>query len=321
MLAAAVLGLCVQPPLAWLAGHQGINILLAVLVFATAVTIDPAALRRLTRTWPSLLAVLAAGITVLPALAWAVAQIAEAGPLRNGIMTLGLAPCEIAAVATTAMAAGEAAVSAGALIGSTVITVAAAGPLLALEAGHAAIRPGHIIASLVLIVALPLTAGIALRARATLPARAERAAAATAVVAVAALVAVIAAEVHLSARYLPVALALIMFLAGSALTGWLLGARTCHPSAVAVLLSTSMRDFAVAAGRRRRIRPGRRRPARPVRHPGARMGHRRGRHCAPAPLTNPAAAPSSAKPERTQRFPRSSTSPRSHPMPGSPSRH
>ena len=40
------------------------------------------------------------------------------------------------------MAAGEAApLAAGALIGSTVLTVAAAGPILALEAGHAAIRP------------------------------------------------------------------------------------------------------------------------------------------------------------------------------------
>jgi predicted Na+-dependent transporter len=68
------------------------------------------------------------------------------------------------------------------------------------------------------------------------------------VVAVAALVALIAAEVRLSARYLPVALALIMFLAGSALTGWLLGARTRRPAAVAVLLTTSMRDFAIAAG-------------------------------------------------------------------------
>ena len=106
---------------------------------------------------------------MLPALAWAVAQIAAAGPLRDGIMTLGLAPCEIASVATTAMAAGEAALAAGALIGSTVLTVAAAGPLLALEAGHAAIRPGHIIASLALIVALPLAAGIALRARTRLP--------------------------------------------------------------------------------------------------------------------------------------------------------
>ncbi len=248
VLAAAVLGLSLQPPLAWAADRQGINILLAILVFATAVTIDPAALRRLTRTWPSLVAVLAAGITVLPALAWAVAQIAAAGPLRDGIMTLGLAPCEIASVATTAMAAGEAALAAGALIGSTALTVAAAGPLLALEAGHAAIRPGHIIASLALIVVLPLAAGIALRSRAPLPARAEHAAAITAVAAVAALVALIAAEVRLSARYLPVTLALIAFLAGSALTGWLLGARARRAVAVAVLLTTSMRDFAIAAG-------------------------------------------------------------------------
>jgi hypothetical protein len=34
-------------------------------------------------------------------------------------------PCDIASVATTAMAAGEAALAAGALIGSTVLTVAA----------------------------------------------------------------------------------------------------------------------------------------------------------------------------------------------------
>jgi predicted Na+-dependent transporter len=224
------------------------NILLAILVFATALTIEPAALRRLTRTWPSLLAVLAAGITVLPALSWAVAQIAEAGPLRDGIMTLGLAPCEIASVATTAMAAGEAALAAGALIGSTVLTVAAAGPILALEAGHATVRPGHIVASLALIVALPLAAGIALRACTTVPPRAERAAAAAAVAVVAVLVALVAAEVRLSARYLPVALALIMFLAGSALTGRLLGARTRRPAAIAVLLTTSMRDFAIAAG-------------------------------------------------------------------------
>jgi hypothetical protein len=35
----------------------------------------------------------------------------------------------------------KSALAAGALIGSTVLTVAAAGPILALEAGHAAIRP------------------------------------------------------------------------------------------------------------------------------------------------------------------------------------
>jgi predicted Na+-dependent transporter len=248
VLAAAILGLSLRPPLAWAANHQGINILLAVLVFATAVTIEPAALRRLTSAWPRLLAALAAGITVLPALSWAVSQVVAAGSLRDGIMTIGLAPCEIASVATTAMAAGEAALSAGILIGSTVITVAAAGPILALEAGHASVHPGRIIASLALVVAVPLAAGIAFRARATLTARAERAARTTAVVAVAALVALIAAEVHLSARYLVVALALLVFLAGSAVTGWLLGLGTGRPAAVALLLTTSMRDFAIAAG-------------------------------------------------------------------------
>jgi Sodium Bile acid symporter family len=113
VLAAAILGLSLRPPLAWAANHQGINILLAVLVFATAVTIEPAALRPLTSAWPRLLATLAAGITVLPALSWAVSQVVAAGSLRDGIMTIGLAPCEIASVATTAMAAGEAALSAG----------------------------------------------------------------------------------------------------------------------------------------------------------------------------------------------------------------
>ncbi len=248
VLAAAVLGLSVQSPLAWLASHQGINILLAVLVFATAVTIEPAALRRLSATWRSLLAALAAGVTVLPALSWAVSRIVAAGSLRDGIMTVGLAPCEIASVATTAMAGGEAALSAGALIGSTVVAVAAAGPILTLEAGHAAVHPGHIIISLALVVALPLAAGVLLRARVSLGARAERAATATAVLAVAALVALIAAEVHLSTRYFAVALALVVFLAGSALVGRLLGAGTRRSSAIALLLTTSMRDFAIAAG-------------------------------------------------------------------------
>ena len=60
-----------------------------------------------------------------------------AGPLRDGLLTVGLAPCEIASVATTAMAGGEAALSAGVLIGSTLTTVALAGPILRLEAGPA----------------------------------------------------------------------------------------------------------------------------------------------------------------------------------------
>jgi predicted Na+-dependent transporter len=170
------------------------------------------------------------------------------------VLAVGLAPCEIASVATTAMAGGEAALAAGALIGSTLVTVAFAGPVLALEAGHAGFSPGGIIVNLALVVALPLAVGIVLRSWVPLTAgvlstpRAERAASAVALFAVAALVALIAAEVQLSARYAAVAAALAVFLAGSAVTGRVLGARTRPPAAAALLLTTSMRDFAIAAG-------------------------------------------------------------------------
>ncbi|MGD0702337.1 MAG: hypothetical protein ABSA02_20960 [Trebonia sp.] len=250
VLAAAILGLSVQRPLAWLATHQGINVLLAILVFATAVTIDPAALRRLAQAWRSLLAALAVGITVLPALSWAVSRLVAAGSLRDGVMVVGLAPCEIASVATTAMAGGEAAVAAGVLIGSTVAVVALAGPILTLEAGHAGVSPGGIVANLALVVALPLAVGLAARAsvRALSAPRAETAASITALASVAALVALIAAEIRLSAAYLAVAAALLVFLLGSALAGRALGARSARPTAAALLLTTSMRDFAIAAG-------------------------------------------------------------------------
>jgi len=291
VLAAAIIGLSVQRPLAWLAARQGINILLAVLVFATAVTIEPAALRRAAASWRPLLAALAIGVTVLPALAWAAARLVPAGPLRDGVLTVGLAPCEIASVATTAMAAGEAAVAAGLLIGSTVAAVAVAGPILALEAGHAGFSPSGVIANLALVVALPLAVGIALRAsagpaanvranrsprapappaagvgeeqaparislrawlsaatRALATPRAQRIASHVALAAVAALVALIAAEVHFSAGYAAVAAALVVFLLASAVVGRILGLRAPRPVAAALLLTTSMRDFAIAAG-------------------------------------------------------------------------
>jgi len=275
VLAAAIIGLSVQRPLAWLAARQGINVLLAVLVFATAVTIEPAALRRAAASWRPLLAALAIGVTALPALAWAAARVVPAGPLRDGVLTVGLAPCEIASVATTAMAGGEAAVAAGLLIGSTVAAVAVAGPILALEAGHAGFSPGGVISNLALVVVLPLAVGIALRAsaapaagvraersptrislRAWLPAptrvlatpRAQRIASHVALAAVAALVALIAAEVHFSAGYAAVAAALVVFLLASVVVGRLLGLRAPRPVAAALLLTTSMRDFAIAAG-------------------------------------------------------------------------
>jgi len=261
VLVAAIVGLSVQRPLAWLAARQGIDVLLAILVFATAVTIDPAALRRAGAAWRHLLAAVAVGITVLPALSWSAARLVAPGPLRDGVLTVGLAPCEIASVATTALAGGEAAVAAGVLIGSTLATVALAGPILTLEAGaassRAALSPAGIMASLALIVALPLAVGLAARAvagtgspvvRLLATPRAQSAASLTALISVAALVALVASEVHLTASYAAVAAALVLFLLASALVGRALGARTTRPARAGLLLTTSMRDFAIAAG-------------------------------------------------------------------------
>ena len=253
VLAAAVVGLTVQRPLAWLADRQGINALLVVLVFATAVTIDPRALRRLAAAWRHVLAAVLVGVTVLPALSWAVARLVPAGPLRDGVLVTGLAPCEIASVATTALAGGEAAVAAGVLIGSTLATVVLAAPILTLEAGRASFSPAGLIANLAEVVAVPLAAGIALRswvsvtARVLASGRAQAVASRTAIAAVAVLVALVAAEVHLTVGYAAVAGALALFLAASAVLGRALGVRSARPAGSALLLTTSMRDFAIAA--------------------------------------------------------------------------
>lgn len=250
---AAVVGLCVRRPVAWLAGHDGINALLVILVLATALTIDPTALRRLATAWPRVFAGVLAGVTVLPALSWAAAQLVPVGPLRDGVLVTGLAPCEIASVATTALASGETVVAAGVLIGSTLASVVLAAPILTLEVGHVDFSSSGVIENLAVVVALPLAAGIAARStpgplgRALAARRAQTAANRVAFTAVAALVALVAAEVHLTAGYAMVAAALTLFLAASAVLGRLLGVRSARPTGSALLLTTSMRDFAIAA--------------------------------------------------------------------------
>ena len=243
---AAVLGLTVQAPLVRVAGDTGIDVLLAVLVFATAVTIRPAALRHLPQGWRNMLAALVAGVTMLPILSWAVSRLVAAGSLRDGIMTVGLAPCEIASVATTSMAGGDAAASAGLLIGSTAATIAVAGPLLTIETGHSSIHQGQVALNLTLVVVLPLVVGLLVGT--AQPVRSRTSIADTvATLSVAGLVAGIAAHVHLSIHYLAVTAALAVFLAGSMGLGGLLSRGTDRASGIAIVLTTSMRDFAIAA--------------------------------------------------------------------------
>jgi predicted Na+-dependent transporter len=248
VLIATAIGLTVHSPLAWVDAHEGVDVLLAVLVFSTAITVEPSALLRIIEVWRRLLLALVAGITVLPALSWLASRVVASATLREGVLTIGLAPCEIASVATTSMADGDAALSAGVLIGSTVGAVVVAGPILGVEAGAVSLSPGPIISNLLLVVALPLAVGLGIRAITPIGDRGERAAGWVATLAVAGLVGLIAAEVHVSSTYFGVLGALGIFLAGSILLGLAIGRGSRRPIAVSLLLTTSMRDFAIAAG-------------------------------------------------------------------------
>jgi predicted Na+-dependent transporter len=245
---AAIVGLTVQAPLEWLDRHQGIDVFLVILVFSTALNIEARSLRRLPAAWRPLTLALIAGITVLPLLSWLVAQLIQPGSLRDGVTTIGLAPCEIASIATTAMAAGAAALAGGVLIGSTGLTVALAGPILAIEASGTALDPWHILLNLLWIVAIPLAAGVVIRTTVSLPEGIAHAAATTSTLSVAVLVALVAAEVHFTLAYFAVLAAILLFLAASAGVGLLVRYRATAPAKKALLLTMSMRDFAIAAG-------------------------------------------------------------------------
>ena len=109
-------------------------------------------------------------------------------------------------------------------------------------------HPAHIVVNLVLVVALPFAVGLAARAIRPLGDRGERAALIVATISVAALVGLIAAEIHFSARYVAVAGSLFVFLAASIVIGRLVGWSLPRPSSSSILLTISMRDFAIAAG-------------------------------------------------------------------------
>jgi predicted Na+-dependent transporter len=245
---AAAVGLTVQSPLEWLVRHQGIDVLLVILVFSTALNIEPRELRNLPAAWRPLSVALVVGISVLPALSWLVAHLVSPGPLRQGITTIGLAPCEIASIATTAMARGDVALAGGVLIGSTILTVVLAGPVLAFEVSGASLDPWHILVNLLCIVAVPLAAGVTLQYVVRLPRHTRDAAAATSTVSVAVLVSLVAAEVHFTSEYAPALGAILLFLATCAAAGAIVGRRRGAPARKALLLAISMRDFAIAAG-------------------------------------------------------------------------
>jgi BASS family bile acid:Na+ symporter len=230
------------------AAGDGIDAALAVLVFATGLSLRLADLAAVRTAWRRVALALAVSTAALPALAWAASRLIGDPVLRAGMLTVGVAPAEVATVALCVIAGGEAAVSAVILAASTLVAVLAAGPVLALAGAAATVPAASLLGTLALVVALPLAAGIGLRAAWAPGARASAVVRIGTIAALLVLLWQVASQIRLDAGYLQVSAALAAFLAGSALLGGLLSVRLPAGRAVAVLLPVGLRDFAVAAG-------------------------------------------------------------------------
>src|SRR5256885_688864 len=141
VLVVAAAGVAAPAPGRALAAGNGIDAALAVLVFATGLSLRLADLAAVRLAWRRLAVVLLVSTAALPALAWAASLLIGDPVLRSGMQAAGVAPAEVATVALCVIAGGDAAVCATLLAASTIITVVAAGPIFVLLGASGTLSP------------------------------------------------------------------------------------------------------------------------------------------------------------------------------------
>ena len=123
-----------------------------------------------------------------------------------------------------------------------------AGPILSLLGAHSSVSALSLLVTLALVVALPLAVGCAVRTIDPFGGRERSLISVLGVLSLLVLLWLVASQLRLHASDGLVAVALVVFLAGSSVLGWLLSRGAPGPRRTALLLPTAMRDFAVAAG-------------------------------------------------------------------------
>jgi predicted Na+-dependent transporter len=246
-LLAAALGLVV--PSSTLAGQS--DLLLALLVLATALGISFAELARLREHVRAVVVLSLLPLPVLVGAAWLLGR--PFAPLvRDGLLAVGLSSAEVASVGLVALAGADATIALGVVTGSLVLA-ALIGPVAIgwLSASTVHVSSGHLLARFALVVIAPLVVGVAARSRGALAKRlvevdAERegvAALTVAVLVYAALSGTHGAH-HLGAALLASVAFLIICACLAQLWRQVDGRRT---SAIPGAFTIAMRDFAVAA--------------------------------------------------------------------------
>ncbi len=243
-----VVGLALPGPARRLVDAGAINVVLALLVAAAGLSIDPAAAIPSRRVLVRIGGALVAGVTVLPLLAWAAGRLVPDPVLRGGVLSAGVAPSEVASVAIVALAGGDAGAAAAVLVGSTALSIVAAGPILHAFGGGSVAGPWSVAAGLALVVGLPLAVGLLAGRRARGNPDLPGIAGLASLLLVLLLVWLVGGQVHLDRGYLGVTAALAVFLAGSTAVGRVIAIGTTPRERLALVLPVGMRDFAIAAG-------------------------------------------------------------------------
>jgi BASS family bile acid:Na+ symporter len=246
-LLAAALGLVI--PSGALAARS--DLLLALLVLATALGISFADLARLREHARAVVILSLAPLPVLVGAGWLLGR--PFAPLvRDGLLAVGLSSAEVASVGLVALAGADATIALGVVTGSLVLA-ALVGPVAIgwLSGSVVHVSSGHLLARFALVVIVPLVVGVAVRSRGAFARRlvevdAERegvAALTVAVLVYAALSGTHGAH-HLGAALLASVAFLAVCVCLAELWRRLDGRRA---SAVPGAFTIAMRDFAVAA--------------------------------------------------------------------------
>lgn len=222
-----------------LASHT--DLVLGVLVLAVALTIDPARLRDAASARAQLAAVVVLPLVTLLPLALLMG-LAFATAEREGLLALGLASTEIAAVGLVALAGGNAARALLIAVLSLILTAIAA-PLIAPLVSDSAVSSTELLVRFGLVVIVPLAVGMV--ARASLGSRRlERHADRAAAIALAVLVFASLGDLGSPSEIAAPLAASALFLAGTCIVSIPLWHALGGSSGG---LTFAMRDFAVAA--------------------------------------------------------------------------
>ena len=143
------------------------DLVLAALVLFVALGIPPSELASLRGQGGVLAGLVVGPFTLLVPLAWLISRLFD-DAVRDGVLALGVASTEVAAVGLVALAGGSAVLALGVLTGSLVVAALAGPILLGLVASAGTdVAVGELVGRFALVVVLPLGLGLAARARFT----------------------------------------------------------------------------------------------------------------------------------------------------------